>query len=165
MGWVISVIICIIILIVLLNLSRRKKVIKTESRDVTTPISDKNAEDSPLTAVNQAEKSIEDLPRGTTRQPRTYKPLTTFRPSRSQQKSYVRYDWQEIYEGSIVSLFPEEMSPALPYLYEANKLDRAGADQALVEQVLAKARELDAKATELYLARWSIVKKRQKLKD
>ena len=60
-----------------------------------------------------------------------------------------------------MSLFSEELSPASPYLYEANRLERAGADHILVEQALAKARKLDAKTTELYLARWSIVKKRQ----
>jgi hypothetical protein len=165
MGWAILVIICIIILIIFLNLSHRKKASKKERRDVTALIPDEHVEDSPSKAIDQTEKSIEDLPRGANRQPRIYKPLTTFRPPTEQHKSYVRYDWQKLYEDSIVSLFPEELSPASPFLWKANQLEREGADQILVEQALAEARRLDAKAYELYIARWSIIKKRTKRND
>ena len=165
MGWVIVVFIFIVILIVSLTLHLRKKAIKTKSQDVIRPISDQPEIDIPLPPLSQTEESIEDLPKGANLQPRIHKPLTTFRPSTVQQKSYVRYDWQKIFEDSIVSLFSEDFSPALPFLLEANRLEREGADRILVEQALAKARELDAKAYELYLVRWSIIKKRHKLKD
>ena len=161
MGWVILVIICIIILIVILNLSHRKKAPKTESRSVTRPIPDQPAEDGPLPPVYQTKKSSKDLHRSAKGQPRIYQPTTTLRPPAERHKSYARYDWQKLFEDSIVSLFSEELSPASSYIYEANRLEIAGADHILVEQALAKARKLDAKTTELYLARWSIVKKRQ----
>ncbi len=40
-----------------------------------------------------------------------------------------------------------------------------GADQAVVEQVLEKARQVDSRATEFYLTRWSIIKKTQKQRN
>lgn len=74
-------------------------------------------------------------------------------------KSYVRHDWQRRFEESILSPFPEDLSPALPYLREAHRLEEEGADQAKIEQVLAKARQADSDATTFYLTRWSIIKK------
>jgi hypothetical protein len=74
-------------------------------------------------------------------------------------KSCTRYDWQKHWEESIVTLFPEEWSPALPYLYEAYKLEVEGADQQKVEEVLRKAQEADSQATAFYKARRSIIKK------
>ena len=163
MGWLILVIICIILLTVLLNLYHRKKAVKP---DTAAPIADEHVEDVLLTAVDQTEQLNEDLQETVKRQPRTYQPPTTFRPPTERHKSYVRYNWQEIFEDSIVSPFPEDfLSPALPYLQEANRLERAGAAPILVEQALTKAHELDAKAAELYLTRWSIMKTRQKQKD
>jgi len=166
MGWIIVVIICIVIVIVLLNLSHHKIATKTDSQGVRMPTPDEHVKDISLTALDQTEESTENLQRNANRQPRTYQPPTTFRPSTERHKSYVRYDWQKISEDSIVSPFPEDfLSPASPYLQEANRLERAGAAPILVEQALTKAHELDAKAAELYLARWSIIKKRQKQKD
>ena len=166
MFWFILVIICIVILIVILNLFLRKKSTKTDSQGVRIPTPDEYVKDSSLTTLDHTEESTQYLQRSANRQPRIYKPLTTFRPPTEQRKSYVRYDWQKIFEDSILSPFPEDfLSPAFPYLREANRLERAGADRILVEQALTKAHELDAKAVELYLARWSIMKKRQKQKD
>ena len=162
MGWVILVIVCIIILIVLLYSFHPKKAKKTEPQGITISIPDKHVEDNSLAVLDQSGKSTEDLKRGAHQQPRVHQPLTTLRPPTERHKSYTRYDRQKIFEDSIMSPFPEELGPASPYLYEANRLERAGADQVLVEQVLAKARELDAKATAFYLARWSVIKKRQK---
>lgn len=164
MGWVIVVFIFIVVLIVSLTLFLRKKAKKTKSQDVIRPISDQPEIDVPLPPLNQTEELIEDLPKGVRLPPRINKPLTTFKPSTAQQKSYVRYDWQKIFEDSIVSPFPED-SPALPFLVEANRLEREGANPLLIEQALTEARKLDPRAYELYSARWSIIKKRQKPKN
>lgn len=42
-------------------------------------------------------------------------------------RTYARYDCQKHFEESIRAPFPDEWSPALPYLYEANRLEREGA--------------------------------------
>jgi hypothetical protein len=76
-------------------------------------------------------------------------------------RTYVRYDWQKRYEESIRTLFPDEWSPALPYLYEANRLEREGANQEKIQEVLDQARKADSNATSFYVARWSIIKKTQ----
>ena len=71
----------------------------------------------------------------------------------------IPYDYQKRFEKSILSPFPEELSPALPYLHEANRLEIEGADQHRVEEMIEKARQVDSSATLYYLARWSIIKK------
>jgi hypothetical protein len=77
-------------------------------------------------------------------------------------KSYVSVDWQQHFEDSIKSPFPEEWSPALRYLHEAYQLEKEGADQAKIDQALQKAREADPKATDFYLSRQSIIKKQKR---
>jgi hypothetical protein len=75
-------------------------------------------------------------------------------------RTYVRYDWQRHFEESILTPFPEEWSPALPYLHEAYRLEE-GADQEKIQEVLEKARQADKDATTFYLGRLSIIKKVQ----
>jgi len=164
MGWIIVAFIVIVILIVSLIVPLRKKAKKTKSQDVIRPIIEQPDIDIPLTPQNQIEESIENLPKGANLPPRIHKPVTTYPLSSKQQKSYVRYDWQKNFEDSIVSPFPED-SPALPFLVEANRLEREGAHPILIKQALSEANKLDTKAYELYIARWSIIKKRHKLKD
>ena len=77
-------------------------------------------------------------------------------------KTYVRHDWQKLFEESIKTPFPDEWSPALPYLYEAYKLEKEGADQQKVQEVLEKARQADSNATSFYMGRRSIMEKMQK---
>ncbi len=161
MGWVIVVGICIILLIITITLSRRKKAVKAEPQNAATPIAHEPVTSGSSPKVDQEQETSEVSQGKGNRQLRTPRP-TTLEPHTEQKKSYVRYDWQEVFEDSIVSIFPEELSPASPYLHRANQLEREGADQLLVDQVLLKAREVDAKATQFYLARWAIVKKRQK---
>jgi hypothetical protein len=85
---------------------------------------------------------------------------TTKYESRSEfAKTYVRYDWQKLFEESIKTPFPDEWSPALPYLYEAYKLEKEGGDQQKVQEMLEKAREADGDATSFYIGRRSIMKK------
>jgi len=76
-------------------------------------------------------------------------------------RTYARYDWQKRFEESIKTPFPDEWSPALPYLYEANRLEREGANQQKIQEVLEQARKADSNATSFYIARWSIIKKMQ----
>ena len=38
-------------------------------------------------------------------------------------RTYARYDWQRHFKKSIMTPFPEEWSPALPYLYDAHRLE------------------------------------------
>lgn len=85
-------------------------------------------------------------------------------PSKSDDgraKSYVRHDWKKRFEDSIISPFPEELSPARPYLREAYRLQEEGAAQAEIDQVLQKAREADPQATSFYVSRQSIITKRK----
>ncbi len=85
------------------------------------------------------------------------------------KRSYSRYDKQKIWKESILSPFPEEFSPALPYLHKANQLEKEGASQKAIDQELEKARQLDHKATEFYISRQAIInenkRNRQKRKD
>lgn len=74
-------------------------------------------------------------------------------------RTYARRDWQKLFEESIKTPFPDEWSPALPYLYEAYKLENEGADRQKVHEMLEKARQADSNATSFYLGRWSIIKK------
>jgi hypothetical protein len=76
-------------------------------------------------------------------------------------RTYARYDWQKHFEKSIRTPFPDEWSPALPYLYEANRLEREGAHQQKIQEVLEQARKADSEATSFYVTRWSIMKKTQ----
>lgn len=76
-------------------------------------------------------------------------------------RTYVRYDWEKRWKEAIRTLFPDEWSPALPYLYEANRLEREGANQEKIQEVLDQARKADSNATSFYVARWSIIKETQ----
>ncbi|GAH34598.1 unnamed protein product, partial [marine sediment metagenome] len=76
-------------------------------------------------------------------------------------RTYVRYDWRRQFEESILTPFPEEWSPALPYLHEAYRLEEEGADQEKIQEVLEKARKADKDATAFYLGRLSIIRKVQ----
>jgi len=75
------------------------------------------------------------------------------------RSSRSHHDYQKAFEKSILSPFPEELSPALPYLREAHKLEMEGADQYRVDEMIEKARQEDSIATSYYLGRWEIIKK------
>jgi len=76
-------------------------------------------------------------------------------------RTYVRYDRRRHFEESILTPFPEEWSPALPYLHEAYRLEEEGADREKIQEVLEKARKADKDATAFYLGRLSIIRKVQ----
>ena len=83
---------------------------------------------------------------------------TKYGSSSETAKTYVRHDWQKLFEESIKTPFPDEWSPALPYLYEAYKLEKEGTDQQKVKELLEKARQIDSDATNFYIGRRSIIK-------
>jgi hypothetical protein len=89
------------------------------------------------------------------------KEAVTYGWGREARRTYVSYDWQRIFEESIRTVLPDEWSPALPYLFEAYELEKQGADQQKVEEMLEKARQADSNATGFYIARRSIIKKMQ----
>ena len=103
---------------------------------------------------------LEDKDKRTKREQVFRKPVS-YGGSREVTKSYARYDWQKRFEESIKTAFPDEWSPALPYLYEANRLEKEGADQQKIQEVLEQARKADSNATSFYVGRWSIIKKMQ----
>jgi len=94
--------------------------------------------------------------------PHPSREASKYRQGNEVARSYVRYDWQRIFEDSIRTPFPDELSPALPYLYEAYRLEKEGADQQKVQELLKKAREVDSKATSFYSVRRSIMRTRRK---
>jgi len=51
----------------------------------------------------------------------------------------------------------------MPYLYEAYKLEKEGANnQQRIQKLLEEAKRIDANATNTYLIRQAIIKKREK---
>jgi hypothetical protein len=112
-------------------------------------------------------QSIETAPPNTPHPPtekghRSPRKASRYREGSETPKSYVHYDWERIFENSIRTPFPDELSPASPYLHEAYRLEKEGADQQKVQELLEKAREVDSNATGFYLVRWSIIKKRRR---
>jgi very-short-patch-repair endonuclease len=85
--------------------------------------------------------------------------------STEERKSYSRYYRENIWRGGIHTPFPEEFSTALHHLYEANRLEKEGADQNLIDQELEKAHQLDPNATAYYISRWNIMKESRRKKD
>ena len=75
------------------------------------------------------------------------------------KSSRSHHDYQTRFEKSILSPFPEEWTPALPYLKEAHRLEMEGADQHRVDEMIEKAHQEDSIATSYYLGRWEIIKK------
>jgi hypothetical protein len=74
---------------------------------------------------------------------------------------YTTHDWQKHFEESIRTPFPDEWSPALPYLHKAFNLEQEGADQIKIQEMIEKAYELDRDATTFYIGRLAIMKKTQ----
>jgi hypothetical protein len=75
------------------------------------------------------------------------------------RSSHSHFDYQERFQKSIHSPFPEEWTPALPYLQEAYRLEAEGARQHEVDEMIEKARQEDSLATSYYMTRWEIIKK------
>lgn len=84
---------------------------------------------------------------------------TKFGHSDDFHRTYVRYDWQKRFEESIRTPFPDEWSPALPYLHEAYKLEKEGGNEQKIQELLEKARDADSNATNFYIGRQSIINK------
>ncbi len=87
------------------------------------------------------------------------KKLIVAKDEEHDESSRSHYDYRKIFERSILSPFPEEWTPALPYLRKAHRLEMEGADQHQVDEMIEKARQEDSIATSYYLGRWAIIKK------
>jgi hypothetical protein len=81
--------------------------------------------------------------------------------SGNKAKTSTKYNYLARFENSIHSPFPEDLSEAVPYLREAYRLDNKGGDRARINQLLARAKEIDPDATTLYKNRLAIIKKRK----
>lgn len=79
-------------------------------------------------------------------------------------KSYSRYDHENDWKEGIYSPFPEDLTQASPYLEEAYRLEKEGADQSLIDQELEKAREVDPTATAYYTSRMTIIRENKRNK-
>ncbi len=173
MGWIAIVIICVVLLFLILNVFSSRRGKKSASRQTTTVLpskrSSKEIEDSKVEAIEEASSErtnlsvLEDFRykhKQEGRQ-RASKEATTYEQSDKVTRTYARHDWQKLFQESIKTPFPDEWSPALPYLYEAYKLEKEGADQQKVQEVLEKARQADSNATSFYMGRRSIMEKMQ----
>lgn len=109
--------------------------------------------------VEIAPSSIPYSPTKRGRQPS--REVGKYRQGSEVAKSYVRYDWQRIFEESIKTPFLDELSPALPYLHKAYRLEKEGAAQHEVQEMIEKARAADSSTTNAYLVRRSIMRKMQ----
>lgn len=168
MGWIAIVIICVVLLFLILNVFSSRRGKKSASRQTTAGLSSrrlsKEIEDSKAEVIEEVSsertKDVRSKHKQERRQ-RTSKEATIYGRSDEVARTYARHDWQKLFEESIKTPFPDEWSPALPYLYEANKLEKEGADQQRVQEMLEKARQADSNTTSFYIGRWSIIKKTQ----
>ncbi len=172
MVWIAIVIICAVLLFLILNVFSSRRGKKSASRQTTAVLpsrrSSKEIEDSKVAIEDASSERInlsalEDSHAKHKQEgrQRVCKEATTHGRSDEVTRTYVRHDWQKLLEESIKTPFPDEWSPALPYLYKANKLEKEGADQQRVQEMLEKARQADSAATNFYMGRWSIIKKTQ----
>ena len=161
MGWIAIAFICVlVILIVIFNVSRRKRsendIHKPIEDNKSEPVMDTLPEPNNLTISRDAQNKYKD-----DEQQRVSKQVGPYGYSGGDTRTHVRYDWQKRFEESILTPFPEEWSPASPHLHEAYRLEEEGADQEKIQKVLEKAHQADKDATAFYLGRMSIIKKVQ----
>ena len=171
MGWIAIVIICVVLLFLILNVFSSRRGKKSASRQTTAVLpskrSSKEIEDSKVEAIEEASSERTDLSvledfgykhKQEGRQ-RASKEATTYGRGGEVPRTYARHDYQKLFEESIKTLFIDDLSPASPYLHEAYRLEKEGADQEKIQKVLEKAHQLDKDATAFYLGRMSIIKK------
>ena len=168
MGWIVLIIVCAILVFILFNISFRKKIKgdkpPVNTRENTNTYIERNA---PIRIGHKGIASEETTRRIVSKKHKRIIDNQTkpYEYASEKTKSSSRYEWDKIFKYSIHSPFPEDLGPALQYLYEANRLEREGAEQILVQQLLEKARKLDSKATDTYITRWAIIKDNQRQKD
>ena len=160
MGWLIAFVCVLVILIVVFNASQQKR----SKNNIRKPIKDNKSEPVMDTLPKPNNLTISrDAPnkyKGD-RQQRVSKQIGPYGHGGEDTRTHVRYDWQKWFEESILTPFPEELGPASHLLHEAYRLEKEGADQEKIQEVLEKARQADKDATAFYLRRMSIIKKTQ----
>ncbi len=158
MGWLIAFICVLVILIVVFNAAQQKhskdnirkpkKGNKSESVRNTLP-----EPSNPIVSIDAPSKCKDD------KQRRVSKQIGPYGYGQQDTKTHTRYDRQKIFDESILTPFPEKLSPASYLLHEAYKLEEERADQEKIQEVLEKARQVDKDATAFYLGRMSIIRK------
>ena len=167
MNWITIVIICVVLLFLILNVFSSRRAKKPTSRQPTAVLpsrrSSKGIEDSQVAIEEASSERTEDVrsKHKQERRQRTSKEATPYGHGGEDTRTHVRYDWQKWFEESILTPFPEELGPASHLLHEAYRLEKEGADQEKIQEVLEKARQADKDATAFYLRRMSIIKKTQ----
>jgi len=171
MGWIIAVIIVVMLLLLILNMSSRHRNKKSASINTTIVLPPKEStEEIRDTRVEEIEEespahgslpATEDFPDKHERDAHKNrrKEAIPYGGVGRESKRHASMDWQKYFEDSIRSPFPES-SLALPYLHEAHRLAKEGANPKEIEKTLEKAREVDPAAVAFYLGRMEIIKSR-----
>lgn len=156
MVWIVIVFICIALLFLLIRMISSRRSGKSVSRQ-TTPVETfkRSNKDIGGNKVSFREKKSRERDK----RQRVSKAATQYGYSGETTRTHARHDLESLFEESIRTPFPDEWSPALPYLHEAHRLQEKGADQEKIEEVLKKARDADRDATANYLIRMSIIQK------
>jgi len=158
MGWLIAFVCVLVILIVVFNASQQKR----NKDNIRKPIKDNKSESVRDTLPEPSNPIVSrDAPskRKDGKQRRVSKQIGPYGHGQQDTKTHTRYDRQQILDESILTPFPDELSPASHLLYEAYKLEKEGADQEKIQEVLGKARQVDKDATAFYLGRMSVIRK------
>ncbi|MFC1928651.1 hypothetical protein ACFLXK_03480 [Chloroflexota bacterium] len=158
MGWFIAFICVLVILVVVFNASQQKR----SKNNIHKPIRDKKSDLSRDTLPEPSNSIIsKDAPSKykNDRKQRTSKQVGPYGHGQQDTRTHVRYDRQKILDESILTPFSEELSQASHLLHEAYKLEKEGATQEKIQEVLEKARQADKDATALYIGRMSIIRK------
>lgn len=85
--------------------------------------------------------------------------------SNDKTRSHSRIDKDRFFRMSIHSPFPEELTPALPYLRRAYELEQEGQDSNAINQQLEMARQLDPDAYSYYIGRLAIMKENERNRE
>ncbi len=172
MGWIIAVIIGVMLLLLILNMSSRRNIKKSASSSTTIVLppkeSSKGLEDTRVEETGEESPAhgglpaTEDFPDKHERDAHKnrQKEAIPYGGVGKESKRHASMDWQKYFEDSIRSPFPES-SLALPYLHEAHRLAKEGANPKEIEKTLEKAREIDPDAVAFYLGRMEIMKRLQ----
>ena len=165
-GWLIIIVAGICTLSAIYYFNRRRKKLGSVKPDIlhedkgsdTQTTKDKCVK-PPATEYQSEEEAVtRQSPKGRN-SPR--KVTSRYYYAEERTKLPVKHDYMKLLEDSIVTPFPEESSPAIDYLREAYRLEKEGADQREIDQLLNKAKKADPQATNMYLIRLSFIKQRE----
>jgi hypothetical protein len=168
-GWLIIIVASICILSAIYYFNRKCKklgsvkpdLLHEDKRSDTQPTKDKCVKPPTIEYQGEEEADARQSPKGRNS---PGKVTSRYYYAEERTKLPVKHDYMKLLEDSIVTPFPEESSPAMDYLREAYRLEKEGADQSKIDQLLHKAREADLQATDQYIIRLSFIKQRESRK-